>query len=661
MTRFHSCIPDTGFRTVLVALLFALIPVMGHAYRATGIDCDKPRYTSGGLLVLDQDDGYRARCEAERAIALNYAMVVGSTRDILITASKVMPPPLWDDLIDHISRGNNISEWKWDFNDDGDVVDENDIAIFKDTGMAELANYWGTGLLDKTPMHKDWHDKVRMRLCLSNPHYNEIIIWIYNIKPGWRNRIKINKIVNAYLKNNKWDVQNYFTTCNGDYILAYSGMIYKLKYLDNKKDSGEYSEYCRGTDLIGTRIRGWETRNGLHVVPINAIRADGSIHPQRGKSLLIKFDQVEDRPILAYGETELKDSDYPILTNDKATFLIQNCRRPKTRDSIETEECDATINGETVKGSYVETFRYREAYEFDSANPSKPPVIILKPVNPDPDNPGNIFGVFPAAHEGHLPWSGASLFCNPKDYSDSVDDGDEILKEDSQTCAERWYRVQNINDHFIGLRREFGRKISYPKSWNQKDRIITTRIEDDCFRSYHKQSIDLPVSSFPKEVKECSVVPPKRTRLPKYNEYVAPGWKFIGTYSRVHVIKWYDRLWMINDGVYPRFGRYLPDIATGAEALDQFNKVKNGEIEQPPFFYDKVEMDFLGSKNGCVALFCGNVTSESCRAEFGLSPRFIAWCKSEEGKGYCADEVHECKPEEEECIEFLRYRDVWRF
>ena len=335
-----------------------------------GIDCDRPRYTTGGKLILGTDGGWRARCEADRVTALNYASIVRETRDTLRTALDNIPQPLWDHFVVHLMN-KSVSEWSWPTDDDGNPIDpiDNNRKILAGTGPEGRAIYWAAGILDKTSMFSDWHGKVHVRTCgvtagIGRPEIARgasILIWLEpaNMGARWTTRM-VQRTVRTHFERvegrgamsnyipdvldenrkklidangNSKDLSTDLLACidrNGEIPKGALVMQVPLSYSTVREDE---MYPCTGSDKVGVQKLRRERHNGLYIVPVGAVLADGvTPHPQRGMPLLKEFDNVSERPVVAPGESGPGSSDYPITDPVHATFLVKACRDPITRD-----------------------------------------------------------------------------------------------------------------------------------------------------------------------------------------------------------------------------------------------------------------------------------------------------------------------------------------
>ena len=107
-------IPSRGraIPSLLCALFLLCAPDRGLG-QTLGIDCDQPKRNADGKLILNDDGSGKALCEADRATALNYAAVVSETRDRVRAALSGLPPPLWDDLVEHLRTSDVIDGWTY--------------------------------------------------------------------------------------------------------------------------------------------------------------------------------------------------------------------------------------------------------------------------------------------------------------------------------------------------------------------------------------------------------------------------------------------------------------------------------------------------------------------------------------------------------------------
>ena len=409
-----------------------------------GIECDQPLRSANGKLVFGDDGSARARCEAYRATALNYVRVLKETRDQLRSALGAVPRPLWTGLVSHLVHEDELDEDKisdWTYT-------SADVSRLNGSGLERTAGFWKTGIMDKTTIAEKWHDGLRARACGVDSSGRpgpgaSVIIWLDPdyIRDRWTPRM-IQTVAKAHL--DKVDpgyalseqipdvltangemldalgqarvISAGLKTCmEADEAIPANTLVMRIP-LTYTTERGEITEACIGSDLVGTRVLGWERHNGLYVVPARAIlinaQGDTVEHPDREDLLLKQSGTIAHRPV---NDPALYASDYPLVNQDQAMFLLKTCRPPEFRDHVVTESCTSEINGTDVKGSRIYTYRVREFQTEDGT--------VLKPVKRDPKDAGNELGVFLAAGEVHPEWSQEALFCN------RIDNDEDLIEE----------------------------------------------------------------------------------------------------------------------------------------------------------------------------------------------------------------------------------------
>ena len=619
--------PASGLRPILAILtLFCIVlfTASGTVKADTlGIDCDKPRYTTGGKLILDFDNVYRTKCETDRATALNYAQVVSSTRDTLQKVFRSVPQPLWDHLVKHLHETDSdardtIHDWVF-------PADNTDLALINGMANSEPAalikhnaNYWQPGIMDKTSVNNVWHSLVQARACGMtwntdsdrpeiDPFFGTVLIWLDpgNIRDRWTAQMiqhtvrahmegedgygaKSERIPDLLTDNRKLvDAQgqenvNSFVlrTCLDKEPAIPSGsliMQIPLRYLtevESKSISCTNSSYKVGSMTLESA-----RHNGINIVPMNAIRPDGTPHPQRGKPLMREFTNPVDRPVRVKqvfdenGEITSNSPlvldpvplnaplSYPNLINSRPLFLTKACREPDVRDYVQTQSCDSTINGNPVKGSVIRTYRFRE-FQDDPTDLNR---VYLKAVKRDPGNAENPLGV-PLADDdaAHPLWNETTLFCPdvPDPELPTISEP-VVITEGVKTCKEQW------GASYEGTRTGYVRKVVYPEGWPVRQ-TESKYVDDDCF---------LPV--------------PNRG-IQNGTDACQEGYE--GIISKNRELSWFNRLWAVTDNHYPTFDRRMPLTANIHDAV-----FWSGIDQSPLMWYDKV------------AAGSWNITSNSCQ------------------------------------------------
>ena len=501
-------------RALILAALLVTGPSAILAQTGTagtlGIDCEKPRRNADGLLILGDDGGQRAICEADRATALNYANVVRETRDRLRRALSVLPPPLWDDLVGHLRTNDDIGTWS--YSDPAMMLQLQTLSAGAPPGNPRvlatsenahgLAEYWDGGILEGSAVGADWRGTVQARACGFGPGAL-VLVWLDPdvIRDRWTPRMiqrtartwlegqsdqfiavdRIPAFVTATRELHRPDgtvhpisgdpgVQACFATVPED-ALAMRMTLWR------HTDSERRAIRCADPDQVGLRRLVWARQNGVFIVPENAVLPDGSPHPDRGEPLL---GQAPGLPLV----TTAPDPADPAAADPlPGEFLVQDtCRTPRTVDAVRVEDCDATINNTAVRGVHVVRVRFREVQD----DPQFPLRIDMVPVGPDPLDPGNALGVI-APPGPHPIWNQTTLFCGGEVPPRFINEIPEVSDWDDCTdpancdgwvvpsCPAQW-----------GGRFDEGKRIGfrqievYPPGW-PVDEVEVRRIDDDCF------------------------------------------------------------------------------------------------------------------------------------------------------------------------------------
>lgn len=143
-----------------------------------GMFCDRSPLTPDGKIILNAGDHVRVKCEAYRAAALNYAHLLETTRNRVVQALNVLPPPLRQDLMDHLKTSPDIGAWRPKSED----LIRLEAAARRDTTdeldwLNDIRGYWGDGVLGGTGVAAAWHTAIRVRA-----RNNHVVIWL---DPEW--------------------------------------------------------------------------------------------------------------------------------------------------------------------------------------------------------------------------------------------------------------------------------------------------------------------------------------------------------------------------------------------------------------------------------------------------------------------------------------------
>ncbi len=192
-------------RSALAGLLLSTALTAGSA-RADqarnpllGIDCHLPRRADDGRIIPDFSGTARALCEAYRATALHYDMLLVTTRDRVALALRTLPPPLLEDFVEHIDSDSDPARWRPDrvrtggrravdnlkrfvaavqeLHDAGRVTDEH---LRRAKTLVGTADYWKDGLFTGTGITpEDWD--IRAQACGGRDYdasgRREVLVW----------------------------------------------------------------------------------------------------------------------------------------------------------------------------------------------------------------------------------------------------------------------------------------------------------------------------------------------------------------------------------------------------------------------------------------------------------------------------------------------------
>lgn len=497
----------------LLAALPSAAIAQGTPGGTLGIDCEKPRRNAEGKLILGDDGGRRAMCEADRATALNYAAVVRETRDRLRAALSVLPPPVWDDLVEHLRTDDAIGDWTYA---DAAVMSRlgtlSSLAPPSDPGEVAtserahgLAAHWDGGILEGSGVGTAWHGLVRARACGFGAGGElrqgaRILVWLDPgaVRDRWTPEMvqrtvrtwlagqndrfvaidRIPDVVTAARQLSRADGSVQDISGNAAVQACFAsvpdGALAMRMTLRRSTDRGRRAVGCNDPDQVGLRRFVWERQNGVFIVPGLAILPDGSDHPDRGEPLL---GQTAGLPLAA------AEPDVTLPAPQPGEFLLHvTCRTPNTVDAVRVEDCDAEINGQTVQGAHVLRLRFREVQN----DPVDPLRIELVPVGPDPLDPDNELGVI-APPGPHPIWEQTTLFCDGEVPPRFVNEIPDVADWDDCTdpancdgwsapsCPAQW------GGRFDeGQRTGFRQIESYPPGWPVAE-VEVRRIDDDCF------------------------------------------------------------------------------------------------------------------------------------------------------------------------------------
>ena len=503
--------------------------------RALGIDCDQPRVNAEGKLILGDDGSAKAACEADRAMALNYANVVRAARDQLRIALHVVPPPVWQHLTAYLQSNTDVAAWRYT---DGTVLTAID-NTFATLGYA--TRLWAGGVLANSPIPTDWRDAVRARTCGAIGGPAVMVVWLEptRVRARWEPEMvqravrvwlerdggphafadKIPGVVTAahLLKQADGSERAMTSDPTVQACIAASVPVDALAMafgLSQRRQEGRATRPCPDADAIGSRRFMWQRQNEIYIVPDMAINEDGSDHAQRGAALI--------------GLNGLPS----VTTDADGWFLIgSSCREPRTFDVVRTSDCPATLAGQAVEGKHVRTYRFREVQN----DPLDPYRVDLVPVGP-----GNgAFGIIATAGAPHPIWEETSLFCAAGDVAPADAPAIPSRVEDDAplpSCTDQHGSRYSYGDRYL-----YRQTVRYPAGW-PIDEVEVRHIDDDCF------ALDWVTGT--------------ETR-----EQLCPQWYIGEGIVQSRTLRWQNRSWAVADGENKSdWDRSLPDNTSVADA-----------------------------------------------------------------------------------------------
>ena len=165
--------------TVAALVLLAAVPAARAQGTVLGIDCDRPRPNSWGLII-EATDFQIARCEADRAKALNWANIVMESYDRLYWALERLPGPLNDSLYAHMESSDDLDTWSW--SDPAVVALITSLAArnsYRFRPVLDAVQHYGTnGVVAGSTFNRVWHDDVQARFCGDRARRRgRILVW----------------------------------------------------------------------------------------------------------------------------------------------------------------------------------------------------------------------------------------------------------------------------------------------------------------------------------------------------------------------------------------------------------------------------------------------------------------------------------------------------
>ncbi|MXX87978.1 MAG: hypothetical protein F4Y68_01830 [Boseongicola sp. SB0665_bin_10] len=507
--RVTTALALVAFSAMPLATLPSPAPAQAAQGGTLGIDCDKPRYNAEGKLILDFTDGARqAICEAYRTTALTYANNVIETANRLRLALQTLPPPVWEDLVEHLRTDDDVADWTFT-----DAVAMGRLqalstaapqAVSRDgqttsSGAHGVATHWRNGMLAASGIGADWHPHIRARACGFDANDMPVrgavvLVWLDPgiVRDSWTSRMvqrtalawherrsdrsaatskvphvltAANRITDARGRTREVTGNAAIWTCLDTVPV---GALVERVTLRQPRRGGERALRCEDPTEIGSRKLVWERRGGVYVVPAFAVLADGSDHPDRGEPLL---GQSPDLPLVT------EEPDPASATPQPGEFLRlgSSCRPPRWLDAVRPQDCPAEINGVAVTGTHVRRFRFRET----QSDPVDPFRVDWEPVMPDPLDPGSELGIVVPSGVQHPEWASVTVFCDSIPPSDAPPVPPRVNDWTPDSCPTQWGGRFDQGER-LGYTQHF----DYPASWNtsgvKRDEAIRT-VDDDCF------------------------------------------------------------------------------------------------------------------------------------------------------------------------------------
>ncbi len=158
-----------------------------------GIDCHLPRRADDGRIIPDFSGTARTLCEAYRATALHYDMLLVTTRDRVALALRTLPPPLLESLVNDLDNYQDPARWKpgpgarrdlgrfadavQALHDAGRVTDDQ---LRRAKTLEGTADYWKDGLFTGTGITpEDWD--IRAWACGGRDYdasgRRKVLVW----------------------------------------------------------------------------------------------------------------------------------------------------------------------------------------------------------------------------------------------------------------------------------------------------------------------------------------------------------------------------------------------------------------------------------------------------------------------------------------------------
>ena len=449
-----------------------------------GIDCHVARTTPGGKLVFDPKGQNRALCEADRATALNYTVLLQTVRDQVTQALRDLPPPLLADFIEHLERDERIGRWR---------PKPTDLDLLVNTNAALT---WGQGILADSGIDPEvWG--IQARAC-GPTGQGQVVVWLddASLRDRWTPAM-VQRTTYAWTEAREGLV----AVERSPKIIDGAPNVPVTRRIDGHErlldvcfdtPAGRHSALPRGALAMDATLS-WridtETENTACVDP-------AEVGFERRRRDILRGFYVDDagEPLLENGQM--------VSADDAWRVIRDTCRPPRDVTILDVQDCAAPgmLAGREVQGNVIYTYLFRERRGL-----LDPTAVIEHPVNGDGGwtPPGEI-------HTPQVPPD--ATFCAAGDYPDPEGPDSDIV--DDVPVAE--CDVAHDGRFNQGSRAGYIRRIDYPADWPVAD-VEVSWIVDRCFAPV--QATDA--------VRRARICPQGQT----------------GEVTERAVVSWYDRTW----------------------------------------------------------------------------------------------------------------------
>lgn len=463
-----------------------------------GVDCDRPRPTSLGLLTPDEFTV--ARCEADRAKALNWANIVLESASRLDRALSTLPAPLQDSLYAHLATSDDLDTWTW-----SDPAVEAELAAlvarnrWRFGPVLQTAQQYGSGLLAGSTLNSVWHDDVQARFCGDLARRRgRILVWFDQATISGNDRWNVEMVRRVHRnasKGGRADREQLGKVVN----TAPAGHTPALVYVGENGRETPLTDPCWAGINVGTDgvlanffaapADSWRPYHGRQACPVATDVGYRLVRAEERNGVFVRPPGALDDPAgVAAGVTLAPGAGgiIPAIELDEAWQLFDDsCRPAGLHRTTRTRPC--AVAGQD--GVQIEEFLYTEIREDDPKWDIPGTSIRVIPVQPD--------GVTPATtvHRGRV----TSTDCN-----DPVEPTWDLTPTEvtctSPLYGNRWCPDEHGAAAPYGLRRCWLREIEDGWAGPTFDVQVRT-VTDHCFDLVSRRESQSRTGS------ECEVVP----------------------------------------------------------------------------------------------------------------------------------------------------------